>query len=263
MLDESRREELTARLQELHDSGSVEPSEPAQEETVETQQVDSPEPEERQKAESSAAEEPQETAEASEGHQTGAQKRISELVRQRNSSNEQLRALQEQLQQMQQQQQQAQQAQQAQYNPEEHDWDYEQPEANPELLALQNEFHDFRNNHIQEQVKNQLESEIAEAVGAHPDLDPTWLRRELINAVRLDGNADLKETAEYYQAFVNEIKGSAAPNQNEVSQTRQPADAPPRPASRSTASADLSQSGGKPLTREQARQNAIERLRAL
>ncbi len=260
MLDESRREELTARLQELHDSGSVEPSEPAQEETVETQQVDSPEPEERQEAESSAAEEPQKTAETSEGHQTGAQKRISELVRQRNSSNEQLRALQEQLQQM---QQQAQQAQQAQYNPEEHDWDYEQPEVNPELLALQNEFHDFRNNHIQEQVKNQLESEIAEAVGAHPDLDPTWLRRELINAVRLDGNADLKETAEYYQAFVDEIKGSAAPNQNEVSQTRQPADAPPRPASRSTASADLSQSGGKPLTREQARQNAIERLRAL
>ena len=143
------------------------------------------------------------------------------------------------------------------------EYGYEEQQANPQLMQLQNEFDQFRNNHVQEQARNQLETEIDEAISAHPTLDSGWLRRQLIDAIRLDGSANLMEVAEYNAEFVKEIGSSAVASHQPVSSERAPGNAPPRPASRSTASADLSQAGDKPLTREQARERAVQRLQAL
>ena len=271
MLDESRREELNARLQELADSGK-ESSEPATEAAAEPQQAEAAEQEDdNTEAEASSVEDSEPTEASEDRHQSGAQKRISELVQQRNRSNAELRSLQEQFAQMQAQQQQQSQAQaqeyaayqQQQQQQQVDEYGYEEQQANHQLMQLQNEFDQFRNNHVQEQVRNQLEAEIGEAISAHPTLDAGWLRRQLIDAVRLDGSANLMEVAEYNAEFVKEIGSSAVASHQTVSSERTPENAPPRPASRSTASADLSQAGDKPLTREQARERAIQRLQAL
>tara|TARA_R110000751_G_scaffold48307_2_gene107713 strand:+ start:473 stop:1279 length:807 start_codon:yes stop_codon:yes gene_type:complete len=267
MLDESRREELTAKLQELADSNK-EPSEPVVEAVAEPQQS---EPEEREddntEAEASPADDSEQDEEPEPRHQSGAQKRISELVQQRNRSNGELRELQDQFAQMQAQLQQSQ-AQAQNYSNQQQtieadEYGHEEQQANPQLMQLQNEFNEFRNTQVQEQVRNQLEMEIDEAVTAYPTLESGWLRRQLIDAVRLDGSANLMEIAEYNAEWVKEIGSAAVQSSNPVQSERTPGTAPPRPASRSSASADLSQSGNKPLTREQARERAVQRLQAL
>lgn len=274
MLDESRREELTAKLQELSDSdkGSSEPA-AAEETPVESQQAEPAEQEDdKTEAEASPADGSEPTEASEDRHQSGAQKRISELVRQRNHSNEELRSLQEQFAQMQEQIQHQERTAQhyaalQQQQTAEHDEygeEYAQPQANPQLEQLQAEFNHFRDTQVQTEVRTQLEQELGEAIEAHPGVDAAWMRRQLIDAVRLDGSANLMEVAEYYSAFIGEIGSTAveAFKNNTVSNDGSPA-APPRPTSTGAASADLSNSGDQPLTREQARERAVARLRAL
>ena len=268
MLDEEQRQELTARLESLGDTsqeGASESAEPAAEGAEE--QV-----EDRQQAEPVAAEADSgdvEASDSSNGRQSGAQRRISELVRQRNSATEEFRGLQDRysalethLQQMQQappEQQPDQGYEQQQYfdeygNPIQPDSD---PNAGHDLNNLREEFDQYRESQVIEQVKTQLESEIHEALSSHPDVDGQWLRKQLIDAVRLNGNADIAETAEYYSAFVNELRQSAVSKHSQVSE-RQALAAPPRLSGRSTASGSASQQGDQPFTREDARKKAYE-----
>ena len=265
MLDEEQRQELVARLESLGDTSAEEPSESAQSTAEDAEE----QVEDRQEAEPVTAEAEStdvEDTESNEGRQSGAQRRISDLVRQRNEATESFRQLQErfsalegnvqQMQQPQHQEQPAQEQEQPQYYDE-----YGNPAAtaaqSPDLVNLRTEFDQYREAQVIEQVKGQLETEIQEALATHSGVDGNWLRTQLIDAVRLNGNADIGEMAEYYSAFVTEVQQNAV-SQHQAASTRQPSVAPPRMESRGAASSDASRQGNNSFTRDDARKRAYQ-----
>jgi len=265
VLDEEQRQELVARLESLGDTSQEE----ASESTESTSEEGGEQVEDRQEAEPVAAGAESTDVEdttSNEGRQSGAQRRISDLVRQRNEATESFRELQErfaalegnmqQMQQPQHQEQRQQEYEQSQYFDE-----YGDPVANaahsPDLANLRAEFDQYREAQVIEQVKGQLEHEIQEALTAHPGVDGTWLRSQLIDAVRLNGNANIGEMAEYYSAFVSEVQQSAVAQHQEAS-TRQPSVAPPRLSSRGAATSDASRQADKTFTRDDARKRAYQ-----
>tara|TARA_R100001594_G_scaffold42980_1_gene75147 strand:- start:210 stop:704 length:495 start_codon:yes stop_codon:yes gene_type:complete len=134
-------------------------------------------------------------------------------------------------------------------------------EMSPDLANLRAEFDQYRNEQVLGEVKNQLEAEIQEAIQGHPHVNGEWLRAQLIDAVRLNGSADVAEVAEYYSAFVRELQEGAVQQHQQEASNRTPREAPPRIASRGTASGNHSQQGDKPFTRDDARRNAYSILR--
>ena len=265
MLDDNQRQELIARLEGLGETSTDEAAEPAENtepDAVEAQ--DDRNETEPAPVEAQHVDEGQE--DSGEGRQSGAQRRISELVRQRNSATTEFRELQEQYRELQARMQQPESAPEPQPQAEEQAYydEYgnmiEQDAQNPDLMNLRAEFDQYREAQVIEQVKGQLESEIQEALNEHSGIDGSWLRKQLIDAVRLDGNADIAETAEYYAAFVRELQQSAAPQQAAPTQERTPRAAPPRLSGRSSASGTASQQGDKPFTRDDARRRAYETI---
>lgn len=271
MLDDEQRQELVARLENIGDLGDTS-TEEASEPTESTAEAAEDQGEDRQDAEPVAAEAHSEDVEASDsnnGRQSGAQRRISDLVRQRNSATEEFRELQDryasletQLQQMQTAPQEQQ--PQEQLNEQQFYDEYGNPvdleNGSSDMANLRAEFDQYRDTQVIEQVKTQLESEIQEAVSAHPGVDGQWLRKQLIDAVRLNGNADIAETAEYYSAFVSELQQNAVAQHGQASESQALA-APPRLVGRSTASGSASQQGDQPFTRDDARKRAYEIIR--
>ena len=268
MLDDEQRQELTARLESLDSLGSSSQEE-APESAEPTAEDAEEQVEDREEAEPVAAEAESTDVEdttSSEGRQSGAQRRISELVRQRNEATESFRELQErfaalegnvqQMQQPQYQEQPQQEHEQSQYY-DEYGNPVEQSAQNPDLANLRAEFDQYREAQVVEQVKGQLEQEIQEALATHPGIDGPWLRSQLIDAVRLNGNANIEEMAEYYSAFVAEVQQNAVSQHQEAS-TRQPSVAPPRLDSRGAATSDASRQADKPFTRDDARQRAYQ-----
>jgi hypothetical protein len=263
VLDDNQRQELIARLEGLGETSTDEAAEPAENtepDAVEAQ--DDRNETEPAPAEAQHVDDGQE--DSGEGRQSGAQRRISELVRQRNSATTEFRELQEQYRELQARMQQMESAPEPQPQAEEQAYydEYGQPVdyQNPDLMNLRAEFDQYREAQVIEQVKSQLESEIQEALNEHSGIDSSWLRKQLIDAVRLDGNADIAETAEYYAAFVRELQQTAAPQQDAPTQERTPRAAPPRLSGRSSASGTASQQGDKPFTREDARKRAYETI---
>ena len=265
VLDDEKRQELVARLESLGDTSNEDASEsaePAAEAAAE-------EEEDRQDAEPVAAEAESDDVEDSDsdnGRQSGAQRRISELVRQRNSATEEFRGLQEryaamesqmqELHQGHQQQQQPLEQEQAQYY-DEYGNPVDNSAQNPDVASLRAEFDQYRETQVIDQVKSQLETEISGALSQHPHVDGEWLRAQLIDAVRLNGNADIGEMAEYYSSFISEIQQSAVAQHQEAS-VRVPSEAPPRIAGRGASSSEASRQGDKPFTRDDARKRAYQ-----
>ena len=261
MLDESRREELIARLESLGDTSDEPTSESAEPAVDETEGQE----ENRNDAEPVAAEAETtdvEQSEPSEGRQSGAQRRISDLVRQRNEATDQFRELQERFAAMESQLQGYQQQQHVPQEPEQQQAQYYDEYGdpveyqNPDLMNLRAEFDQYREAQVIEQVKSELEQEIQQAVSAHSNVDGQWLRKQLIDAVRLNGNANVGEVAEYYASFVTELQESAV-SQHQAS-ARTPAEAPPRLDGRGAASSQSSRQGDKTFTRDDARRRAYE-----
>ena len=274
MLDDEQRQELVAKLENIGDLGDTS-TEEASEPTESPAEAAEDQGEDRQQAEPVAAEAHSEDVEASDsnnGRQSGAQRRISDLVRQRNSATEEFRDLQDRYSALESQLQQVQHAppEQQPFQQQEEQQFYDefgnpvQPEfdtnAGEGLTNLREEFDQYREAQVVEQVKGQLEQEIQEALAPHPGVDGQWLRKQLIDAVRLNGNADIAETAEYYSAFVNELQQNAVSQHTQVSE-RAALEAPPRLSGRSTASGSASQQGDQSFTRDDARKRAYEIIR--
>lgn len=262
MLDESRRPELIARLESLGETSTEETSESTEPAVEETEGQE----ESRNDAEPVAAEAEStdvEQSEPSEGRQSGAQRRISDLVRQRNEATENFRELQERFSameaQVQQQHSQVQQQPEEQQHQNQYFDEYGNPVEyqNPDLMNLRAEFDQYREAQVIEQVKGELEQEIQQAVSAHSNVEGSWLRKQLIDAVRLNGNANIGEVAEYYASFVTELQQNAVSNHQQAT-TRTPAVAPPRLDSRGAASSQGSRQGDKTFTRDDARRRAYE-----
>lgn len=268
MLSDERRQELVARLEGLGDSSESEAAEP----TESTQEAGANEGDDRGEAEPVAAAESEpddESNSADSGRQSAAQRRISDLVRQRNEATDQFRQLQERHAAMEQRMQGLESSysapQRQQSEPE-----YEQQEAyydsygnpvdpsqiNPGLSTLRQEFDSYREAQAVETARTELESELADAVGQYPNVDGQWLRSQLIDAVRLNGNANIAEVAEYYAAFVEDLQQGAVSQYQQTAPERTPAPAPPRLGGRGTASHNGSQQGDKPFTRQDARARA-------
>jgi len=265
VLEDNQRQELIARLEGLNNQSSEQASEPEQ--NTETEPVEAQD--DRNDSEPAPVEASHEDAEqpdSNEGRQSGAQRRISELVRQRNSATQEFRELQDKYREMEERlngmssNAQPPEEQNPQTYYDEYGNAIEQEAQNPDLMNLRAEFDEYREAQVIEQVKNQLETEIDEALSEHSSIDSQWLRKQLIDAVRLNGNADIRETAEYYAAFVRELQQNAAPQQAAAPSDRTPREAPPRLSGRSSASGSASQQGDKPFTREDARKRAYETI---
>jgi len=269
VLDDDRRQELIARLEGLGENSSEDSSESMDASADNAdEQVEGRNDADPANAEADSMDAAD--SDSDQGRQSGAQRRISELVRQRNTATEEFRELQEryaameaQLQEMQsaseQQQQQAPQIQQSYYD--EYGNEINAPHSGEDFANLRAEFDQYRENQVIEQVKTQLESEISTALQAHPEVDGYWLRKQLIDAVRLNGSADIAETAEYYASFVKELQESAVSKYTQQASQSESPQAPPRLASRGTASGSASRQGDKPFTRDDARRNAYSILR--
>ena len=262
MLDEEQREELIARLESVGETSAEEPSESNQSNADDAyEQV-----EDRETAGSVAAEDEStdvDSTTSNEGRQSGAQRRISDLVRQRNDATESFRELQERfstlegnMQNMQKPQHQEPEAEQDQYY-DEHGNLASLSKNDPDVANLRAEFDQYREAQVIEQVKGELEQELQGAIAAHPDVDGSWLRSQLIDAVRLNGNANIDEMAEYYSAFVTEVQQKAV-SQHQSASVRQPAVAPPRMQSRGASSSDQSRQTDNPFTRDDARARAYK-----